>query len=423
MLYKSYYREIHLGSNGVEAAVITLYLLIFVGMAVHTLAKHNRNKPTRTPMTSPHADECLVPARSKLITERNVEEVIRSNSQDCDTAAVKRISIYSTPLSAPFESSKPGIRSYLQRQFSPVDYHAFIVIETSDGMWWALDKIREGVFVSWGRSRDSVLFHFNREPRATPVHWIAQDSSTVSIGRIVKYLKHVLPQNFYEPFKSNCQHFTKEIFDKFAERDTWKLTTPTDLTSPLTLFTDGGNPFYIMLYYTSFLYELYLLLNDGMGNDSFYYQFLVGISILVLPIIIYLTNKADEQTNDLVVGAMLIMLALVLIVEGIFYTPLGAVKRRGAQYVKIWRSGSIYTLWSPLSYTMVYVILTYIFLGFILFEAPVVLWKCLPTQITSSLSWFENICIWWKPFVIKITITAFPAFFFLCTVIYFYLQE
>ena len=387
--------------------MITLYLLIFVRFMVVALANHNRNKPTRTPMT-PDADDLIVPVRSKLINESNVEEVIRSKTQDYENAALKWISIYSSPL-----SSKSSFRSYLQRQFSPLDYHAFIVMETSDGMWWALDKLREGVFVSWGRSRDSVLFHFNREPRATPVHLIAQDSSTVSIRRIVERLKYDLPQNLYDPIKSNCQHFTKEIFDKFAERKTWKLTTPTDLTSPLTLFTDGGNPFFIMLYSTSFFYEFYLLLNDGMENDLFYYQYLVGTLILVLPIIIYLTNMADEQTNDLVVAAILFMLALVLIVEGIFYTPLGAVKRRGAQYVKIWRSGSIYTLWSPLSYTMVYVVLTFPILGFILLLPLVVLWKCLPTQITSSLSWFE-------PFFTKITSTAFSAFFFVFTVIYIY---
>ena len=119
-----------------------------------------RERERRIPMSPPPPDAYVTPAFSKLITYENIYEVFESIAQNLETVTLRDIKVYSTPLSAPFKSSKPGIRRYLQQQFSPVDYHAFVVFQTSDGMWWALDKIAEGIFVSWGKCRDSVLFNF-----------------------------------------------------------------------------------------------------------------------------------------------------------------------------------------------------------------------------------------------------------------------
>ena len=46
----------------------------------------------------------------------------------------------------------------MQRQYLPVDYHAFAVLKT-DGMFWAVDKMKDGIFVS--RSKILNLFYFN----------------------------------------------------------------------------------------------------------------------------------------------------------------------------------------------------------------------------------------------------------------------
>ena len=419
-IYKCFTNVLHLRSDGVEPVVITLFLLFHVWSIFLLLA--DRTKPTRTPMSPPRADECIDPAKYKLVTESNVERVIRCNAQNYETATLKRISIYSTPLSAPFKSSKSRICSYLQRQFSPVDYHSFIILETSDGMCWALDKMKDGIYFSWGISRDSVLFYFKEEPRPTPVLLIAQDQSTVSIRRIVNHLKYILPGNLYQLIESNCQHFTKAIFDKFAENEIWKLTTPTDLTSPLTLFSDGGNPFLLLSFFTSFFFEIYLLLNNGLENDSLhYYQCLVGILILVSPIMIYLTNKTDLHDIGI---AIFLMLLLVLKAEGIFYTPLGTVRKRGAQYVKIWRSVSvIYKLLLPLSYTMFYGIPLYTMFIFLILSSWSFFWNLLPTQITSPLSGLKNICSRLTDLLLKGGFRAIFLALYVVTVICFYLQE
>ena len=421
MLTNGNYIELYLRSNAIESVVITLFLLYVTCLLMLDIQHYRSNQIRRQRhVPPPKADALIVHATCELVTEKNVDKVIRSNVQDYDTTTLQWISIYSTPLSAPFKSSSPIIRSYLQRQLFPVDYHAFIVFVTSDGMWWGIDKIKEGIFVSWGTSRDSVLFYFNRKPRATPVNLIAQDISPFSIGKIVKFLTCViLPENYYDPIRSNCQHFTKAIFDKFAEMNIWNLTTPTDMTSPLTLFSDGGYPFQMLSNNASFIYELYLLLNEGIGNDSssYYYQYLLGILIIVLPIMLYSNYKADEEIIGILRVLIFYMLVFVLIVEGIFYTPLGTVRRRGAQYGKMWNSGHIiYRFWLPLSFAMFYGFYTYSCLLIIILWPLLVPCKFIHPYIYSCI---DNLAIWLD----GLRGTAFTAIWYVATVIYFSLLQ
>ena len=79
------------------------------------------------------------------VTVENIEEEL--NTPYYEPSTLERISVNSLPLTAPFKSSTWGVRSSMQRQYLPVDYHAFVVLKT-DGMFWAVDKMKDGIFVS-----------------------------------------------------------------------------------------------------------------------------------------------------------------------------------------------------------------------------------------------------------------------------------
>ena len=117
-------------------------------------------------------------ARTQQITVDNVGQFFRNNTHYFETTTLKNIAVYSTPLNAPFTSSKTPVRNFLQGQYLPVDYHAFVMFETSDGMWWALDKTRDGIFASCAKSRDSIFYYFQEEHRPEPLCLRAIDSFT-----------------------------------------------------------------------------------------------------------------------------------------------------------------------------------------------------------------------------------------------------
>ena len=170
---------------------------------------------------------------TRQITADNIEELFRHNSWGYDTAVIKTIAVCSTQLSAPFQSYTPTVRSFLQRQFLPVDYHAFVVLQTNDQKWWAVDKMKDGIFISCGTSFQSVAHYFKKEPHVNPVLKLVKDQSDSSLNKIVRRLKGIVKHNRYDAIENNCQHFAKEIFNKFAEDKTWKYSTLTDVTTNL----------------------------------------------------------------------------------------------------------------------------------------------------------------------------------------------
>ncbi|XP_063674994.1 uncharacterized protein LOC134811828 [Bolinopsis microptera] len=205
---------------------------------------------------------------TEQVTVENIEQVFRFNTPyNYELAAIKHISVFSSPLTAPFKSSAPYVRSFMQRQYLPVDYHAFVVFET-DGMFWAVDKMKDGIFVSWSKNLESAVFYFQDHLRPKPIHLLVQDASTSSLIDMVRRLKSKLDSNKYDLVDRNCQHFSKEVFDKFAIDKTWDFTSPTDLTSPLKLFSDGGYPLFLFVWTVSVLCELFFLYSDEKEEDN-----------------------------------------------------------------------------------------------------------------------------------------------------------
>ena len=125
----------------------------------------------------------IAPAVSQQVTGDNVEDVFKDNSKDYDNTLLESIHTYGVPLEVPYASSdsSPSIKDAFQHSFTHLDQHMFVVFHTSDGMIWAVDKMRDGVYVSWGKNVESVVFYFNEKPRPKQVWKISSSKSTSSL--------------------------------------------------------------------------------------------------------------------------------------------------------------------------------------------------------------------------------------------------
>ena len=339
-----------------EVLVLSLFLFVWVGVFIIDSKKHCEEccmspTPNYTNATTQH----------EQLTADNVGQAFRNNTRFFETTDLNRIFVYSCPLTAPFSSSTTSFRSFIQRQYLPVDYHAYIVFHTGQNgseMWWALDKQREGIFLSWGINEDWVVHFFNGKPRAKPIKKLAGDSTRYPVSDLARRLRNILKSNEYDLIENNCQHFSKEIFDKFATDVKYKFTTPIDMTSPLSLTTYNCNMSIIAI---SILYELYLLFMKSRENDSSHYQYTVYIVTVVSLILLYFNYKG---WGDLVYNySRLFLFYTVLPYEAVLYAPLYTITKRGAQYREMCRSGNVfYRCWLFLCFGMMYTLTTYLIL-------------------------------------------------------------
>ena len=231
--------------------MITLNILVNIGRFYF----YYFDKIVKTGKVVPPPEGDTTPECTKKIDETNVKTVF----QNCEAATLKEISVYSVPLDAPFSSSNPwpAIKCFFQKQFSVFDYHVVVVLQTEDGRYFAVEKQRDGVYVTRGENLDSVLFYFDGAKRGNPISKLIKAQSTSSLGDIVRHLKTILPTNCYSVLTKNCQHFAKDIFDEFnADNAKWDFVLFTDIRL---LFSRGGFPLIVLLQFVSLTYDLYLL--------------------------------------------------------------------------------------------------------------------------------------------------------------------
>ena len=385
------------GRKLMEVSVLSLYILFWIFMILGHLTEHdrmvkrteivNRTETGKNYCPTIHTEQyddaadkeysCRLDQYSdtekicgttEQVTMRkgNVENVFRRKIPNYEASTLKGIAVYRCPLTAPFASSSFSVRSYLRRQFLPMDYHAFVVIETSDGMFWALEKLREGIFVSWGRSRDSVLFYFDQNPRAEPVRdLLVRDKSIAPVSQLVRRLKKVLESgDSYDLVGKNCQHFAKEIFDKFASEEIWELSTLTDLTSPLRLLSELGPPPPLVFLIVFLLYEIFLLFKESSKEDivnpSYHYRYVV-IAVVMIPGVLL---PFIDRERFLTLGHMIswILVGVALPIETLLYGTLATLRRRAKQYDEMTKSNrfTIFGMftricWLVPCYTAVYI--------------------------------------------------------------------
>ena len=337
-----------------EEVVLLLYLLMWVASILRVSLEYFKHPgipvgPSTTNFTN---------ATTRNLTADNVEQVFRNNTHYFETTSLHSIYVYSCPLTAPFSSSTESFRSVIQRQYLPVDYHAYVVFHTGQNgseMWWALDKHTKGIFLSWGINKDWVVHFFKGKPRAEPIKKLAEDLTKYPVSDLARRLKKILKSNEYDLIEKNCQHFSKEIFDKFATDEKWEYTTPIDMTSPLKLTTNFLIYFIIPLLIVT---ELILLFTKSRENESSHYQYVVYF-VLIFILILYIFH--GEHWCDIHVYDLDFRLHLpVLSLEAVFYAPLYTIRKRGAQFRKMCRSGNIfYKCWLSVCFGMMYTLTSY----------------------------------------------------------------
>ena len=318
-----------------------------------------RLKKKGTPVDSLPPGMAIDPPVTRLITHDNVEQVFQDISRDLRANTLKWIRVYKCPLSAPFSSSTTTVRGYVQGQFLPFDYHAFVVIHTSKGKFCTVEKQTEGIYVSWSNRLESVLSFFDSESRPLPLNRLIHDKSHSSLYELMHCLKHAVRRNRYD-IDRQCQHFARQIFDKFALIQFWDVSLPTDLTSPLMLLSDKGSPLFLLIMLASIIHELGLLFSDNSENATSY-QFvalavllgLLLIGVLICTGLMRMDRRSWKHIMDLSTCA--------LILECIVSAPFGAHRKRGELYSeKLKLESSFYGFWLTLSFGMIYVKVTWL---------------------------------------------------------------
>ena len=238
---------------------------------------------------------------------------------DLNMRAIEKISVLSAPLAASFRSSKPSIRSRLRLQLFGMDYHAFVVLKTNDGLWWSLEKMPDGIYVSRGNIPESVIFCFGDEVRPEPVCVLAVDDSDSSLQDIFHRVNHILKtKSEYDVMKNNCQHFAKEIFNKFAKHNTWEPITISDVTSPVSLFSNDRVPLFLLMATIALIGELYLL----QANQS------IGTIIFILLSFVITFNLCYSYKNTNVILFLCVCILFLLMVLDCFSLESFIIKRK-----------------------------------------------------------------------------------------------
>ena len=130
-----------------EVIVLSLFLLFLLpDMSMHFLMPNDGTRmwTVGKGLVDP-SGMCSVVCHTVQVTADNLEEAFKGNNEHYQKAAalsIDKISVYKSPLSAPFSSSKDSVRNVMQGQYLSVDYHAYM---------WFLIQVMEcgGHLIKW----------------------------------------------------------------------------------------------------------------------------------------------------------------------------------------------------------------------------------------------------------------------------------
>ena len=231
---------------------------------------------------------------------------------------ITNVFVFTSPLEGPYQSSPIAIKEKALRQWTGVDFHAFIVLTSSNNSiltgsdksikqsHWALDKNGSGLYVSWIHDMKSspiytVIPFFGNFIRSEPVSspcwgYIADCHLTTSptgypMENLTVFLKNELNRPYSLLF-DNCQSFSKRLFVEVIKENIWDPLPP-----------------------------LYFLFDDSV---EYYIDFAVKVSILVNNIVISTCCKNNKK----LVTCVLLGYAFWLTSLGfsrIFMAPIGLI--------------------------------------------------------------------------------------------------
>ena len=191
---------------------------------------------------------------------------------------INNIYVLTSPLEGPYRSSPIAIKEKAMRQWTGVDFHAFIVLTSRNNSiqtgsdkcnmvqsHWAFDKNGSGLYVSWIHDITSspiytVIPFFGNVLRSEPVSspcwgYIADCHLTTSLtGYPMENLTVFLKNELNRPYSllfDNCQSFSKRLFVEVIKENIW------DPLPPLYFLFDGSVENYI-----NFAVKVSILVNN-----------------------------------------------------------------------------------------------------------------------------------------------------------------
>lgn len=207
-------------------------------------------------------------AHFKLSPSVNVAEKLLGDDylDHIEDTVITHIEIHTTPLTAIYKSSNKSIKQYFARQWTRVDYHAFLILNTNIGTFLSLEKQQDGIYISKSMSYERLVYGLQLTPRNTPVQLVMEDESKYSLADLIDNLK--CESDVYHPTDDNCQHFAKRHFDKVASKKQWHFDGPLEylhaLYFKLTILVICS----ITLYYLIFLLRAVTLELGHLFNCS-----------------------------------------------------------------------------------------------------------------------------------------------------------
>lgn len=144
--------------------------------------------------------------------------------QELGNATVTHVAVYKTPLEGIYRKSNESLREAIGRQWTSVDYHAFVVMTTSSGICLSFEKQQDGIYIGRSPWYEDLVFFMGNSPRKSPVDLVIEDNSDYLLSRLMVLIED--ERSGYSATDDNCQHFAKRQFDKIALNKSWEFTRP-----------------------------------------------------------------------------------------------------------------------------------------------------------------------------------------------------
>ena len=151
-----------------------------------------------------------------------------------DKMCVTHASVYTTPLDGIYRSSPSTLSGSVQKQWTTIDYHAFVVLKISSGVYVSAEKQVDGICMSKSNNIDHVKYCFGKVPRKFPVKESIADNSDFSMLQLLKNIRGETGE--YELATNNCQHLAQRIFGKVALNENWEFERPIEYLSYCLLY-------------------------------------------------------------------------------------------------------------------------------------------------------------------------------------------
>ena len=179
------------------------------------------------------ADNCCHIENVEKAIKESYSNVFENYSNSVlDDVLIQWVAVYKTPLDNVVSNSRSikKVRDTIGKQWTKVDYHAFIALKTSDDFYWSLEKQQDGIYINAKKELNDVVANFGTCPRAEPIERIKETRNTsCTLNRLIGILQN--EDNRYGATDDSCQHFSKRLYDKISARDCWEFVRPREYIS------------------------------------------------------------------------------------------------------------------------------------------------------------------------------------------------